>query len=58
MAMVQVEDQLAAAETGTASPATGDKAKIRNALSLTPVSGGDLSMVCLITKHVLTSETC
>lgn len=53
MAMDEVEDQLAAAEAGTANPAAAaHKVQIRNALSLSPGLGEDVhSTVGLNSKH-------
>lgn len=55
MAMDQEEDQLAAAEAGTANPAAAaHKVQIRNALSLSPGLGEDMqSTVGLNSKHFL-----
>lgn len=53
MTLDQEEDQLAAAEAGSANPAAaGHKVQIRNALSLSPGLGVDVhSTVCLNSQH-------
>ena len=55
MAMDQEDDQLAAAEAGTANPeANGHKVQIRDALSLVPSLGNNVhSAVCMNSRTSL-----